>query len=199
MAADLSLPHVAVSLHFKRFHAHPGFVWHQAERRWYSADDFDTSVLLYADRVRGWFLECVRQVEHNGGFIILMVAISYLEGNERYRRGDTSTTAVGEMIKSALRRLFPSIDDAAAASFYKDVRCGLFHDGMTRASVVISSQQSDALLAQGGMLSVNPQRFLERVMADLDQYVTDLKDQSKEALRNNFSKVFVPTRSLSST
>lgn len=186
-----SARHTAVSLHFKKFEHAPGFLWHQEQRRWYDRGDLDTLIELYRDRVRGWFLDCVRQVKHNGGFILLMVAISYLEKNERYRAGDKGDKQAGKFFKQALSRVFPEISDEGVKLFYEAVRCGLFHEGMTRRSVSLSEDLPSALKADGGSVIVNPQRFLDAVAADLDAYVTRLRDPGERDLRNNFKEVFL--------
>ena len=185
-----SADHIAVSLHFKKFEHAPGFLWHQEQRRWYDRSDLDTLIELYRDRVSGWFLDCVRQVEHNGGFIMVMVAISYLEKNERYRKGDTHTKGSGKFFRAALRRVFPEISEENAELFWDAVRCGLFHEGMTRRSVSISEDLPSALKADDRSIIVNPRRFLEAVAADLESYVKRLRDPAEHKLRDNFQEVF---------
>jgi hypothetical protein len=188
---EASAPHIAVSLHFKKFEHAPGFLWHQEQRRWYDLSDLDTLIELYRDRVSGWFLDCVRQVQHNGGFIMVMVAISYLEKNERYREGDKTGDDAGKFFKQALRRVFPELSKENAKLFYEAVRCGLFHEGMTRRSVSISEDLPSALKADGRGIVMNPRRFLDAVVADLESYVRRLRDPGERDLRDNFREVFI--------
>lgn len=84
--------HRAVGLHFKLFEKHADLAWDNKNRRWLERSAFETKVAIYEDRVRGWFLDCAArlQADHNAGFVVLMVAVAYLEGNEQYRRGSTS-------------------------------------------------------------------------------------------------------------
>lgn len=81
----------AISLHFKVYSDEPNKVWHAEEQRWH-AYDLDTKIAIYADRVRGWFLDFGRRFtsEHNCGFIVLMIGVSYLEGNQQFRDGVSS-------------------------------------------------------------------------------------------------------------
>jgi hypothetical protein len=192
---DLARPHTAISLHFKRFDEYPGLYWHQEEKRWYERDDFDTLIALYEDRVQGWFLDCVRQVQHNGGFIILMVAISYVEGADRYRTGDTDEGS-GLRFRRSMRRIF-NVDDSTASLVWKHVRCALFHAGMTSRQIVLDGDLKEPITSgESGAIHINAERFLEAVLSDLGQYVSELRDPSNTALRQKFKEVFLYDREL---
>jgi hypothetical protein len=190
---DLTKPHTAISLHFKRFDEYPGMYWHQDEKRWYERDDFDTLIALYEDRVQGWFLDCVRQVQHNGGFIMLMVAVSYVEGADRYRTGDTDEGS-GHRFRRSMRRIF-DVDDSTASVVWKHVRCALFHDGMTGKQILLDGDLEQSISSgEGGEIRINAQRFLDRILGDLQQYVAELRDLGNTALREKFKEVFLHDR-----
>jgi hypothetical protein len=119
----------AISLHFKVYTDRPGEVFHAEQQRWHRYN-IDCKVAIYADRVRGWFLDFGEKLkaEHNSGFIVLMIGVSYLEGNQQFREGRSSDKASGSMFRTALRRVFDALSDEEASQVYKAVRCGLFHD-----------------------------------------------------------------------
>ena len=153
---DLDQPHLAIGLHFKRF---PGRdeVWHNQEQRWYPLAEFDTHVRIYDDRVRGWFLDCASRLPHDG-FVVLMIAVAYFEGNEHYRVGRVPRPGEsGRFFRDGFARAFPELSGTPAVqTFYEDVRCGLFHDGITRERIRISNSLPDAVAARRSLRSASP-------------------------------------------
>lgn len=185
--------HRAVGLHFKFFDKQPELAWDNKNRRWLERSAVETKVAIYEDRVRGWFLDCAArlQADHNAGFVVLMVAVSYLEGNEQYRRGSTSKRKSEAYFVAALLRVCPQLDEKQAARFYKDVRCGLFHDGMTKRGIGIENRLPQALqVDEAGRLLVSPNKLLDAVVSDFASYVDQLLDASNQKLRENFLAVW---------
>lgn len=205
---DLKAPHTAIGLHFKAFPNNEN-VWHNALEHWYSLRDVQTHVSIYDDRVRGWFLECARQRLEHDGILVLMITTGYFEGHEQYRRGEASNNNSGAFFKATFDRLFPDLATRVTGSrwskktkkdeaifvgdtFYTEVRCGLFHDGMTRSRVGISNHDvRDAVIwstDEDGRLLINPNMLLARVIEDHDSYVAELR--TNEALRGRFVRVW---------
>jgi hypothetical protein len=187
---DLQADHHAIGLHFKLFLASPEWVWHAHEQRWYERAAFETKVALYADRVRGWFLQWGDLLDghHDAGFVVLMLGVSYLEGNQQYREGATSDGASGPFFRRALLRMCPAITTDEAKTFYKLVRCGLFHDGITKPGVGIENRFPDTVKVDPGTgdLLISPRWFLALVKTDFDEYVQQLRDPAQTQLRANF-------------
>jgi hypothetical protein len=52
-------------------------------------DDIATKIDIYEDRMRGWSLHWARELskQHNAGFAVLTLALTYIEGVEQYRAG----------------------------------------------------------------------------------------------------------------
>lgn len=188
---DLATDHHAISLHFKWFPSSPEWAWHAEEQRWYERAAFETKVALYADRVRGWFLQWGDLLDrhHDAGFVVLMLAVSYLEGNQQYREGRAGTKSdSAPFFKRALLRVCPGIREEHAGRFYGLVRCGLFHDGFTKHGVGIENRFRDAVKVDPGTgdLLISPRQFLALVKADFDGYVRQLMDPAETELRANF-------------
>ena len=140
----------------------------------------------YEDRVKGWFLRWGRKLQqhHDAGFVVLMVAVGYLEGNQQYRRGESSDHSSKAFVKEALQRLFEWISPAEAANFYGVVRCGLFHDGMTKHGVAIENRAEQALAVTDGRFLVSPNKFLDLVAEDFELYLEELRTPGSATLAN---------------
>jgi hypothetical protein len=182
----------AISLHFKVYSDEPNKVWHAEQQRWHTYD-LDTKIAIYADRVRGWFLDFGRRFtsEHNCGFIVLMIGVSYLEGSQQFRDGESSDHKSRVTFRKAIRRLFPRISEQNADSVYLSVRNGLFHDAMTKAGVGIGAELPEALDVDGdGKILVNPDLFIAAVLADFDRYILELNSSERVDLRVNFEKLW---------
>ncbi|MGH1344680.1 MAG: hypothetical protein ACRBN8_24185 [Nannocystales bacterium] len=181
---DENLPHRAVGLHCKVFEAWPDRVWDNEHQGWLDKEDPLTSVRQYEDRVRGWFLRWGEHLRkhHDAGFVVLMVAVGYLEGNQQFRNGQSSKNNSTAFVVQALRRIFPWVLEAEAKAFYGRVRCGLFHDGMTKHGVEIENRHEQALTFDDDHFVVSPNKFLDLVVDDFDAYVVELQTPNSPAL-----------------
>lgn len=166
----------------------------------FDPNNIDTKILVYEDRVKGWFLEIAGKLktDNEAGFVILQIALSYLEGNQQYRKGENSRNNSEVFFKESLKRIFPELCirqniDRLLHNFYVGVRCGLFHDGMTRRFVTISGEFSDALSIHANEIKINPHKFLDKITEDFDEYITELKDTSNTVLRRNFENIWSVT------
>jgi len=157
--------------------------------------DFDAKILVYEDRVRGWFLDFARKLskEKHSGFILLMICVSYLEGNQQFREGrESRQRESGEMIKRAMQRMMkiPKEYEKVLDLFISEVRCGLFHDGMTRKHILLKDDISHPLMIDEDkeIVIISPSKLLELVDIDLELYVKQLRNPSNRELRNNFER-----------
>ena len=157
-------------------------------------DDFNGKIHVYEDRVKGWFLDFGKRLskEKHSGFIILMICVSYLEGNQQFREGKESSGSSGEMIKKALRRMIkiPKENEKLLDLFIKEVRCGLFHDGMTRKHILIKDDSEYPLMIDENneIVIISPTKLLELVYIDLELYIKELEDPKNIETRKNFEK-----------
>jgi hypothetical protein len=183
---------IAVSLNFKKYSDKPGVVVDFRTKQEYAEDALDTKILVYEDRVVGWFFGYGRllQNHHDAGFVVLQVALAQVEGMEQYRRGESSDRDSSRFFRDGLKRIF-SLDDSADGwlrDFYTLVRCGLFHDGMIRKRVKIENRFDSPLDYDGTDIFISPNKFLDAVIEDFNRYIVKLKDQNNIDLREPFRR-----------
>jgi hypothetical protein len=147
-------------------------------------NDIDTKILIYEDRVNGWFLDIANDLKKDGcaGFVILSIAISYIEGNQQFREGNSSERNSENFFIKGMLRIFNNsgLNESILKDIdiYDQVRCGLFHDGMARKSVHISGNYPKPITVLKMLLfSVNQEYQTEldekKLLGKLRQEFTD--------------------------
>jgi hypothetical protein len=107
--------------------------------------------------------------------------------------------------------VFPGIRDAAKeedlnnaeqvlseflATFYSELRCGLFHEAMVRGKIVIRAQsQAVGIIVDRGThklatIVIDPSRFFAEVKNHFRIYLAMLRDHQKASLRQAFEKAW---------
>lgn len=158
-------------------------------------NDVDDKIIIYERQVKGWFLNRASKLlqgDYNG-FIILMISISYIEGVEQYRQGIDSRGRSRNFFISGLRRIFNlhTITNNVLNDFYSQVRCGLFHTGMTQSKVIISKELERPIdFSVPDVIKINPKKFLNKVHRDFRAFINILKDNNNITERNNFDTMF---------
>ena len=153
--------------------------------------DTGSKVLIYENRQRTWFFDIAEKLksDNEAGFVILMISVSYLEGNQQYRDGQPSNNRSTATIKNAMQRIFPELDEDAIGAFIEQVRQGFFHDGITRNLVlIVVNDEVPALTKVRNKLWINPHLFLDRIKQDFENYIQELKNPSNIESRNKFEQ-----------
>ena len=167
----------------------------------------ERKIEAFEDQTRGWLLEHARLIASNAGpsgqhagFAILALCLVYVESIACFLRGETSDNKSREFFDAGLTAVFPDLnpDDLAAFSreFYRQVRCGLLHQGLTRGKVAITKGATAALaLSLDGSKAlqhavIDPWLFLAHVEAHLAGYVGRLRNLAEKDLRAAFEKWF---------
>jgi len=158
-------------------------------------NNLDDKIKIYERQVKCWFLNRASRLLRgkNNGFIILMIAISYIEGIEEYRSGESSNRRSNEFFKRGVQRIFSieghsnQLDD-----FYSQVRCGLFHSGMTRNKVIITDDDNSQIIdfSENETIKINYRKFLNKIRNDFNRYLKILKNSENITERNNFDQMF---------
>jgi hypothetical protein len=167
-------------------------------------DNIETAITIYEDQVRGWFLDHATNLEKSSdhvGLVTLLIVLSYIEGHAIFYRGEDSKKNSKKFFRESFIAVFGLSDnrvrDAAVDHLYQQMRCGLFHTGMTRervrisnayplpVKVILNSTDSNWL-----MIEVNPRKMLEAVENHLSHYLMRLRDPQNTVLRDNFIKAW---------
>lgn len=156
-------------------------------------DNTFDKIKIYERQVKGWFLNRASRFLRGdkNDLIVLMVCLSYLEGIEQYRRGESSHRRSQEFFKGTIHRLYPGkYSDPDLTDFYHEARCGLFHNGMIDKRIIFSCTRFDSALEfkDNGDIEVNPKLFLRDIKEDFKNYIRELK-RNRE-LQRNFNNQF---------
>jgi len=155
--------------------------------------DLDLEISIYEDQVIGWFLDVADWMTKHptkAGFPRLQIALSYIEGNQQYREGCSSKNRSPEFFTKGMKRIFAkeNLSDQFITDFYDFVRCGLFHDSMTRSGVFVSEDYDSAIKIEGENIFINPSIFVDKIKQDFSNYIAELKKSEDSELRSNFDK-----------
>lgn len=163
-------------------------------------DDVNDKITIYERQVKGWFLNRASKFLRgdNNGFIILMLSIAYIEGVEQYMRGESSETTrtqrgrSKEFFREGMRRIFNLREtDEILNDFYSQVRCGLFHTGMTQNKVIINRTFQEPInFSEQDTIKINPKMFLSQVRIDFNAYIKSLRNPNNRTERYNFDIMF---------
>jgi hypothetical protein len=144
-------------------------------------------IIIYERQVNDWFLIPATRYtnEENDGFIVLMICMSYLEGVEQFKRGETSNGRSGIFFKSAIEHIYPGkYLPEDLGNLYAEARCGLFHDGMVRGTIIISYSFNEPFeFENASTIKVNPKRLLEDIKTDFQQYITQLCSDTESSTK----------------
>jgi len=128
-------------------------------------NNIDDKIIIYERQVKGWFINRAFRLlrSKNNGFIVLMISISYIEGVQQYINGRTSHNNSNISFQTGLRRIFGLNEpNHVLGDFYSQVRCGLFHSGMTQNKVIISNEYLQVIdFSEANTIKINPKLFLE--------------------------------------
>jgi len=161
--------------------------------------DIDDKITVYERQMCGWFLDRATRFARgeNNGFIILMIGIAYIEGAQQLREGNTSRGGSKDCFRRGLRRIFNiqnEVTDIELNGFYDQVRCGLFHSGMTRDRVIISGTFEGVIdFSEDNTIRINQREFIKTIKRDLRSYVRQLRnprDREGVRLRPRFDQMF---------
>lgn len=189
------------------YYSHPKFpnkiLTIKSEEKPYEIDkildnDIEVKISIYEDRVNGWFLDFARKLtkEKNSEFVVLMICVNYLEGNQQFREGRTSSKGKStEVLKRALKRIFPNTNENILNYLIDKVRHGLFHDGMTKKGALLKYGLSVPFFTfktnEGEWITLDPSLFLKEVQKDFEEYIYILKNKENKIERENFEKHYI--------
>jgi hypothetical protein len=167
--------------------------------------DTDTQIRVFRNQVCYWQLDIAERLmrgDEHAGFAALHIVSSYFEMIWQYREGRSSK---GNESKAAFIEgviwvfeddwNWAHLDDSEQERIkkylevlYYDLRCGLYHSGITQAHVGISASYPALELSSNGIWCIYPLKLVLKLKQHLERYVTQLSTDS--SLRANFVKRF---------
>jgi len=170
--------------------------WHIGNKLRRSDRLYEARVDVYEDRVKTWFLEpaatLLGREDYAGDYVALSMAVAYIEGVEQYRRGDETPRGDSTAwFKASAKRIFSKADDDALKMLWESVRVGLFHSGFTTDRVYLNRDQAEALtLTADRVLRINARLFMQSVMKDFEDYISNLRSYPVGTLAQNFESLW---------
>ena len=177
----------------------------------FTTDDFpngpgtiEEKLKVFADRVRGWQLDIAREtIKQNGdsGFAVLHIVTSYFEMIAMYINGP-GLMGSQKYFKAGASSVFPELETEKKRhvrwflrSLYKNLRCGLYHQGMTRTGIVLTGNTTQPyrfkdLGSGASRIIINPRLLVEHLCNHFDSYVKTIEDASNASERANFEAMF---------
>jgi len=161
---------------------------------------FEDVVEIFEDRIMGWLIEPANHLksEQHAGFAILAIVLSYFEPIGQALEGSRNRGGSRKLFSKGLRAVFPDLaaeeSDALIGELYEQLRCGMFHDGLTREKVVISPASTHPFVVEknedGSLkrVTVTPVNLMHHIEMHLRGYVAQLRDPANVQLRHNFIK-----------
>jgi hypothetical protein len=139
----------------------------------------------------------IKNINERAAFVVLSICFSYLEGVEQYMRGESSHMKSQDFFCDAAQRVFlgeASLTQGQLALLYRQARCGMFHDGMTRSGVIYDTSITRPLHVTNNesmdIIAFNPDLCLDAVRIDFESYISKLRDQANYQLRSKFDQMY---------
>lgn len=167
----------------------------ERENRELNPNSISDKVYIYERQVNEWFISRANSLiqRKRNDFVVLMIAVAYIEGSEQYRRGQSSQGQSKKFFRYGVQRIFGFQEDMSynIDTLYTHLRCGLFHNGMSGDAVVLSRKFKTAVsFPNRGTVDINPRLFLKAVVEDFRSYIVQLQDETCTELRAKFDRMF---------
>ena len=163
--------------------------------------DLGDKIDVFEDQMQGWLFDQANQLKplQHAGFGILAIVLSYFEPIGQFLEGKAGKS--GKQFHVGLSAVFPNVDskipESVHGELYNQLRCGMFHRGITKSKVVITPTGQNAievkyLKVEGTVLQITvvPVLLLEESERHLKRYVAALRDPINVLLRENFEAWF---------
>ncbi len=161
---------------------------------------FEDVIERFEDRMSGWLIEPANHLksQQHAGFAILAIVLSYFEPIGQALEGSRKNGGSRKLFARGLQAVFPDLgaseSDTLIRELYEQLRCGMFHDGLTREKVVISPASPHAFAIErdddGSLkrVTVTPVNLMYHLQNHLKEYTRQLRDPANIELRHNFVK-----------
>jgi hypothetical protein len=160
----------------------------------------DDMIDVFEDQMLGWLIDPANQLKphQHAGFAILAVVLSYFEPIGQFLTGEEGSSK--KQFGRGLREVFPGLNaavtDEVVNELYDQLRCGMFHRGITKGKVLIAPDGDHALAlrwaSDGSIMHivVVPRNLMYHLEQHLERYLGALREPSNTELRKNFERWF---------
>jgi len=163
-------------------------------------DEWQRAVSIFEQRISGRFTDAIDFLiaddeprsasDRRWGFAVLALDCLLVETLEAFRQGLTDTRKKSKRLcveflteRTAFKQFFPSKD--IAERFYNEFRCGLAHNAQVFGTGLVWSI-GPLLRLDGNQMTVNRTAFHQALLAELKEYLTELRIGRNAVLRSNF-------------
>ena len=169
----------------------------------------DQKIEIFSERVLGWQIDVAEEMSRqffealavsdasrpmcHSGFAIVSVIFSYFETIAQYLQGASSHRQSADFFEYGFRSVYSAsgFDDTQIRTIYANIRCGMYHNGLTRPEVnIYEGHRPTFRYDSEGRLLLNPFTLVQDVKQHFLGYVATLRDGSDLALRQRFEAVF---------
>jgi hypothetical protein len=166
--------------------------------------NYGAKVEIFECAVIGWQLgiadhvingcEDTQAIAHSG-FAALSIIASYPEMYWQYTRNEDSRGISNRAWREAFVEMFGLDESESVRSavdlVYRQLRCGLFHDGRTRANVLLSAGFERPIAIEDDVVLVNPHSLMPAILEHFREYIARLRQEGPESdLGTNFEARF---------
>jgi hypothetical protein len=160
----------------------------------------DDKIDVFEDQVRGWLFEPARIMtsHQHAGFAILTLCLSYFEPIGQFLDGKRRGSE--EQFTKGLDHVFSPqpwlIKRHVTKELYDQLRCGMFHTGITKGKVLITGMKTDPItvhFSDNGsvaQITVQPWELLSHIEKHLSKFIAILRDPANEDSRTKFEARF---------
>jgi hypothetical protein len=152
---------------------------------------------VFEDQMQGLLFDQANELKQlpHAGFALLAITLSYFEPIGQFLEGRASGSKRQFIL--GLRDVFPNLDPATPeyvlSELYSQLRCGMFHRGITKSKVRVTRDGENPIEvvytghgAQVHQIVLAPRLLLEESERHLKRYVSKLRDPANRSLRENF-------------
>ncbi len=153
---------------------------------------------VFEDQVLGWLVTPAKMMgsSQHSGFAMLAVTLAYFEPVGQFLEGKAGKSEA--QFTLGMKAVFPamaSADPILFSELYNQLRCGMFHRGITKGKVRVARGTMNQLVffrspTQVTAIIVDPWRLLEAVELHVKEYANQLRYGADVVLRHNFERWF---------
>ncbi len=164
-----------------------------------ASGSIEDKIDVFEDQVLGWLVEPAKLMadSQHSGFATLAIALGYFEPLGQFLEGKAAGSCA--QFSLGLQEVFPQlskVDPELSSELYNQLRCGMFHRGITKGKVRITRGQDFPVVLAGpsstavSHIVVDPWLLLQAVESHVRQFAMRLRVVANVQLRSNFEQWF---------